>query len=128
MSATRIEDIGRLRQMEQKPDKVIIPAVGHGYELLRVWRNGAFDTLPVLALVVDTRRFCELEVITPTGDQLDNDLGHLGPADFVTALVLPDKRVVYAGLDFPNAEAFVRAHRNRSKKKALLSVVSAKRA
>jgi hypothetical protein len=74
-----------------------------GYELLKVWRdNFSYDSVPVIAFIVDAELPYDLDVIACTGETLAND-------EAFTGLALPDGRVVATGSEFDNAESYVQA-------------------
>lgn len=82
--------------------KVVIPAAGLGYELLRVWPDWTSDTTPIIAFVIDLAKDRLIpEVVTLTGGSLNNE------DEFSGAVVLPDRRVVDGCGEYADSAAFV---------------------
>lgn len=90
--------------------KTAIPAAG--YALVLVDSGFDHDVIPVLAFVIDADA-AAFDVVTPTGDQIEQPGNHFAPG-----LQVPDGRVYCCGSEFANAEAFARSCRRMAEMNA----------
>lgn len=94
----------------------IIPAIGANFRLLRVWLDGNYGlhydaSLPVLGFAFDALDDAPSNVLTPTGEQLRDDLMHGCPREgLATALLLPNGQVISSqGQEFLSVGSYVEA-------------------